>query len=219
MYGIEIRFGVEFNEGKGWLEEEQNANIKKLLDFLNARPLTYQYSYWRKWEPNTDTAPWGHVPHITIKCGREDEADRIIQLFPWWKSKHLSRREFEICTVDNCYKPTAANGKGCDLFVDEVEAQDAHEIHEYCVLHVADNQSRQIARTMEVTNDTPRRTCWTKIFSFQIDKQFFAQRVDQIDEGDYEMGEQLVMYSTRWVGPHTTREEAIQAARDYEEEN
>jgi hypothetical protein len=215
MYGIELRFGLRFDEQKGWLEKEQEENIEKLLDLLNSNPLDYEYSYWRKWE--RDTEPWGHVPHFSIKCKRGEESDRVYGLFPRWKKNHnVTCREFEVCTVDNCYRPTAANGKGCLLFRNEIETTWLHEIHEYCTLHVASRQSRQIARTIEATVEVPGYW-WTKIVSFQIDKEFWGQRVEKVNEGGYEEGDIPALYPTPWVGPFPTRELAIQAARDYED--
>jgi hypothetical protein len=212
MYGIEFVFSENWEDYENNKEEEQKANIKRVLDWLGARSWVDNYCSFLEWSNETR--------HIIIKCGWE-QADSAERLFGGKYSLHptksVSVRRYEVCQHDNCYKQTMAHGKGVHLYQNYVEAESGYEIHDYCVVHAREDHSRQIARTIETTVEVPGHL-WTKIFSFQIDKQFYAQRVEKADEGGYEEGEILVHYPTPWVGPYAIREQAIQAAREYEEE-
>ncbi len=208
LNGVEIRIDARYDTDFGYMEKEQRETLTKVLAFLDDRPYRYDYGYSRRYMAEEENPRW--VPFITVKSNCDEETRDLINVLPWrfGKDRVVTHREFEICTTHDCYQPTIAEGKGCNLF--ETDMESIHEIHCACEFHASEEAS-QIASTMEVTNDTVGRSLWTKVFSFQqMDNQFYAQRVQQVDEG--------VLYPTPWVGPLTAREQAIEAARDYEEE-
>jgi hypothetical protein len=181
------------------------AKIEELVKMLVAKQLEFSLCHIY-----LNTSP---VMQLTIKF-HWDEQTAFLRTI-----KYATVSEsFNICGIDNCWQPVAAQqqAEGLSTILHERTGVDPHPIHEFCWHHI-NAVGREICRTVETLNETPPgERWWSKIVIWQLRKRWYAQRVEYDQEtGDF--GTILAEYivATPWIGPKDDREAALVAAREY----
>jgi hypothetical protein len=201
---VELKFILQYDESKGWLEDKQKEQFKKVLAYLQERPF-YQYSYCYVFEEHQFT------PTIVAKC--TETTYHLMHMFVFGSG--VETREFDVCDTPHCYNEVL--GAGLDALLFDRYGEQCHEMHERCAQHTSAT-SRLIRRSIETINETPdKKEMWEKIHVWRLRGKWYSQRI-WIESESREMTSPLLYeVASIWFGPFDTRELAIQAARGYEE--
>jgi hypothetical protein len=194
--------------------EEVLANQKDFLakEFLpELVKLELDFHFFRNYIRETEEDSEYIDLRIVVKCFWDGEKRKILDLLT--ARSGVTIEKYPDCEVPNCYNVVAAKG------VEKLKAplfnrhgEEIHAIHTYCRQHLKP-QDLAILRTIETLEETPGERYWTKILVWSQRGCWYAQRVQNDQDEDYETGYHDYVYGRPWQ-VKKTREAAIQAARD-----
>jgi len=213
MHAVMFAFNADATSEQSHEEIDEAHKVflaEKMLPYLLKSDL--EYSCIRNWA-SPDSSSWLERRYI-VKCFWDYESRGIKDLLAGVSG--VAIEEFPVCLIPGCYDPTAEKqAKGLHGVLFDRYGEEPHEIHQQCWQH-CHVTSRAIMRTIETVDETSGKEFWTRILVWSLRKRWYAQRLDQYQDGDYETGEISCLEGSAWTGPHATREAAIESARAME---
>lgn len=194
-------------------QELTTAEVQGLLSVVvKASYRLHDFAYWHTYE-----GPFMRC-HLAIKGTLNDERE---SLYRYIQSEQLSIIDCEpsrFCQRPQCWERTAEYDlpeqmQGFIMF--DRHGEDLHELHSLCIRHVKAS-SRRILKSLQIDNLTPeKKKYWTKVLSWQWRSWWYAQKVEEDQDGDYESGYYDCCYGSPYLGGFLSREEAIAAATEW----
>lgn len=186
------------------------------LDLASLMTYLFKYSREIQISSNFDDNRWFYH-EIRVKSSRVSLKEVIRCMPEPHQSNLVEFREVSLCQDYNCFQVIAE-----DYFIGELnimlfdrDGEEPHELHTHCKFHVHAS-TRQLANTLEVVDIfVYGPDSWERIATWKKRRNYYAQKVIQYMDGDYESGYLPCCEGTPQLGPFNNRETAIAAAKSH----